>query len=102
MACSSLTPASGTVTLSTTGATYSNVDLTGRIVVTAANVTIDNVCVSFNGGGQVNSGVAAVQFRAAGGTIENSVVAGANATNQSTEVALQSGCAVDGRSRLFL
>ena len=91
VACSSLTPASGTVTLSTTGATYSNVDLTGRIVVTAANVTIDNVCVSFNGGGQVNSGVAAVQFRAAGGTIENSVVAGANATNQSTEVALQSG-----------
>ena len=85
--CSSLTPASGTVTLAASGETYSNVDLNGRIIVRAPNVTIDSVCVTYNGDGQVNSGPA-VEFEATNGTIENSVIAGANATTQSTEIAL--------------
>jgi hypothetical protein len=84
--CSSLRPASGTVTLSTPGQIYSGVNLNGRIFVTAANVTIDNVCVTFNGAG--TTGTSAVEFEATGGTIENSVVAGANSTNQSVQTTL--------------
>jgi hypothetical protein len=84
--CSSLTAASGTITLATPGETYSGVNLTGNIVVSAANVTINNVCVSYNGAG--TTGTSAVRFNASGGTIENSVVAGANSTNQSVQIAL--------------
>jgi hypothetical protein len=63
------------------------VNVTGTITVTAPHVTIENVCVTDNGAGNVNNGPA-VSFRAVGGLIENSTVAGANATDQSVEQAV--------------
>jgi hypothetical protein len=86
VACSALTPASGTITLSRPGETYSGVDLSGKIVVAAANVTISNVCVAYDGAG--TTGTSAVQFDATGGKIEDSVVSGANSTNKSVQTAL--------------
>jgi hypothetical protein len=85
-ACSSLT-ASGSITVSTAGTTVQNLNVTGTITVTAANVTIKNVCVSANGAGNINNGPA-VRFSASGGVIENSTVHGANATDQSVQIAI--------------
>ena len=88
IACSSLTP-SGSVIVSTAGATVSNLNVTGTIAVNAANVTIDNVCVTNDGAGNVNNGPA-VRFEAAGGLIEHSTVRGANETTESVEQAIAS------------
>lgn len=64
-----------------------NLHVIGRIVVRAPNVTITNVCVTYDGHGAIGS-PPAVQFAAGGGTISYSNVGGANTTNQSVETAL--------------
>ncbi len=84
--CSSLT-ASGSITVTTAGQKIQNMNVTGQIIVKAANVTIDNVCVSDNGQGNYNNG-AAVGFNSTGGVLSNSSVHGSNATNQSLQAAI--------------
>ena len=85
--CSSL-PASGTITANTAGATIANLNVTGRIIVAAPNVTIDNVCVTYNGGGQLNTSAIHLQGGASNTTIEHVTVGGANTSTQSTEQAI--------------
>ncbi len=85
--CSSL-PSSGTITANTAGATIANLNVTGRIVVAAPNVTIDNVCVTYNGGGQLNTSAIHLQGGASNTVIEHVTVGGANTSTQSTEQAI--------------
>lgn len=84
--CSSLRR-TGTLVVRRAGARIHDVRVNGRIQVDAPNVTIDNVCVSYNGRGSINT-PAAVAFDASGGVVENSVVGGANGTNESVQIAL--------------
>jgi hypothetical protein len=87
--CATLTP-SGSLTISKPGQTVQNLNVTGTITVTAANVTITNVCVTDDAEGNINSGPV-VHFESTGGLIEHATVSGANATNQSVEVAVGGG-----------
>lgn len=78
---------SGSITITTPGQMIRNLYVTGRIDVQAPDVTIDNVCIRYNGAGNIGS-PPAVEFEATGGKIENSDIAGANATSESMEIAL--------------
>jgi hypothetical protein len=69
------------------GRVIRHLNITGRVVVEAPNVTIDDVCVTYDGGGQI-SAPPAVELNAPGDTLQNSVVRGANATNHSVQIAL--------------
>ena len=86
-ACASL-PSSGTITAQTAGQTIANVNVNGRIVVQAPNVTINNVCVSYNAGGQLNTSAIYIEGSASNTLIEHTTVGGANDSTQSTEQAL--------------
>jgi fibronectin type 3 domain-containing protein len=85
--CSALT-ASGSVTTSTDGQTIQNLNITGTITVNNKNVTINNVCVTTNGGGRIPSSAIVLNAGATGNTISNSTIAGANTSNQSVESAI--------------
>jgi hypothetical protein len=87
VACGSLTPRSGVVTLATRGATLRGVDLRGRIVVSAADVTIKDVCVKWNGSGSVDT-PPAIEVAAPGARILDARIAGANATDKSTQATI--------------
>jgi fibronectin type 3 domain-containing protein len=84
-------PASGSITASTAGQTIQNLNVTGTINITANNVTINNVCVTDNGAGAIGSTAVNVGANVTGTVINNSTIAGANATNQSMEAAVRSG-----------
>jgi hypothetical protein len=85
-ACSSL-PASGSKTITTPGTTIANLNVTGTLTVEAANVTIDNVCVT-TGSGQLGSFGISLQRGASGAVIEHTTVAGINSSNQSVDQAV--------------
>jgi hypothetical protein len=85
--CSSL-PVSSPTTVSTPGTTIANRQINGRITVTAANVTIQNVCVIENGGASSGSQAIVLQSGATNVTIQRVTVAGANASNQSIDQAI--------------
>jgi hypothetical protein len=78
---------SGSRTVTRAGTTLQDLNVFGRILVEAPNVTIRDVCVTDDASGNI-ANPPAVQFDATGGTISNSNVAGANATNESVEIAL--------------
>jgi hypothetical protein len=84
--CSSLIP-SGSITASSPGQTIKGRNVTGTITVDASNVTIDNVCVTADGNAQLGSAAITI---ASGrdALIERSTIAGANASNQSVEIAV--------------
>jgi hypothetical protein len=84
-------PASGSITASTAGQTIQNLNVTGTINITANNVTINNVCVTDNGAGAIGSTAVNLGANVTGTVINNSTIAGANATNQSMEAAVRSG-----------
>jgi hypothetical protein len=86
-ACSSL-PASGSITVSTAGSTIADRNVTGTIVVNAANVTIQNVCVTTNGGGQLGSRSILLQSGADNTLLRNVTIAGANQSGQSVDQAV--------------
>ncbi len=73
--CTSLTP-SGPVTSTSAGQTIQDLNVFGTITINRPNVTVRNVCVSYNGGSQ--SGSVAVQILSGAGNtlIENSTIAG--------------------------
>jgi hypothetical protein len=86
-ACSSLTP-SGSVVASTAGATIQNLNITGTLSITAANVTVTNVCVSANGHGNYETSPSAVSITASGAVIQDSQIGFANSTTQSGQQAV--------------
>jgi hypothetical protein len=86
-ACSSL-PSSGSITARTAGQTIANLNVNGRIIVQAPNVTINNVCVSYDGGGQLNTSAIHIEGGATNTMVEHTTVGGANDSAQSTEQAL--------------
>lgn len=79
-------PSSGSITTSSSGQTISNLNVTGTIQVTKPNVTINNVCVTNNGGAVLGSN--AVKVTSTGTLIENSTLAGANDSKKSVEQAV--------------
>jgi hypothetical protein len=83
--CSSL-PSASDITTTTNGQVIQNLNITGTIQVQNSNVTINNVCVTTNGGGQIGSD--AIKITATGTTIKNTTIAGANSSNQSIEQAV--------------
>jgi hypothetical protein len=85
--CSSL-PSSGSVTAKTAGQTVSNLNINGRLIVQAPNVTINNVCVTYDGGGQLNTSALQIEGSAANTVVEHATVGGANSSTQSTEQAI--------------
>lgn len=85
--CRQLRPRSGVITVRTAGATLSDANVHGRIVVEAPNVTLEDVCVEWDASGNTNL-PPAVEFEATGGRVIDSAVGGANATNQSVQIAL--------------
>jgi hypothetical protein len=85
--CSQLTP-SGSVTVSTAGATVQNLNISGSLSVNAPNVTVNNVCVLANGHGSYESGIGAVSLNSTGAVVENSELGGANATTESLQQAV--------------
>ena len=86
-ACSALT-ASGTITAATAGETIANVNVSGRIIVAAANVTINDVFVTYDGQGQLGSSAIYIQGSANNTLIEHATIAGANESTESTEQAM--------------
>jgi hypothetical protein len=86
-ACSSLTP-SGSITVSTAGATIKDMNVTGQITISAPNVTLSNVCVTYNGHGAIGSAAVTVAASATSVLIEDSTIAGANQSTESMEIAV--------------
>jgi hypothetical protein len=86
-ACTSLTP-SQSITASTRGQTIEALNVTGTITVTAPGVTIDNVCVTTNGGGQFGSAAVMLRSGAADTLIKDSTIRGANESTQSVQIAV--------------
>lgn len=78
---------SGSVTVSRAGATVKNIDVIGKLIVTAPNVTIDNVCVSTDAHAALNAAALVLQGGADDTLIEHSTVAGANRSGHSVEIA---------------
>jgi hypothetical protein len=95
--CSSLTP-SGSVTASTPGQKVENLNITGTLTVAAAKVTINNVCVTTNGGAQLGSKAVFLSKGATETTITNSTIRGENETNHSVEEALSNNYGNAGAS----
>jgi hypothetical protein len=84
-ACSSL-PAYGSITSNADGQTIENLNINGTITITNANVTLEDVCVTDDGGGQIGS--TAVKVLGTGATIEDSTIAGANDSSGSVAQAV--------------
>lgn len=84
--CQSLTP-SGSISSTYAGQTIQNLNVNGTIAIQNPNVTVKNVCVTSDGGAQLGSSAIDVADGAANTLIENTTVAGANASNQSVEIA---------------
>lgn len=84
--CSELTP-SGAITSAYDGQTIQSLNVIGTITVKNRDVTITNVCVTTNGGGQLGSAAISVLDGASNTLIENTTVAGADASADSVEIA---------------
>ena len=79
---------SGSIRDSTPGRTISNLNVQGSITIDAPNVTIDNVCVTTNGGGQLGSRAILLESGAKNATIEHVTVGGADQHRQSVDQAI--------------
>jgi hypothetical protein len=90
--CSSLPQVNGNVTSSSNGQTIQNETINGQLTIRNSSVTVNNVCVIYNGGGVAGSGTTAVHLASGSGIlIENSTIAAPNSTTQSLDDALQNG-----------
>jgi hypothetical protein len=85
--CTSLTP-SGSISASTTGQKIENLNIKGTITVAASKVTINNVCVTTNGGAALGSWAIFLNKGATETTITNSTIRGENESNHSIEEAI--------------
>lgn len=84
--CSSLTP-SGPITVSAPDQVIQDLNVVGTITVTAADVTIENVCVTTNGSAALGSWGVMVENQASNTVIANTTVAGANSSTGSIDSA---------------
>ena len=57
-------------------------------MVSAPNVTVSNVCVTYNGGGQLNTSALSIQGSASNTVLQDVTVGGTNDSTQSTEQAI--------------
>ncbi len=85
--CSAL-PSSGSITASTTGEKITNLDVSGTITVSAPDVTISNVCVTTDGGGQVGTTGIRLEGSASRTILWHVTVSGANDSTESIEQAV--------------
>jgi hypothetical protein len=90
--CSSLPQVNGNLSTSSNGQSIQNETINGQLTIRNTGVTVNNVCVLVNGGGQANSGTAAIVDNESNGSvlIENSTIGGANATSGGSEEAIRS------------
>jgi hypothetical protein len=79
--CSSLTP-SGSVTASTSGQTVQNLNITGSLSIRAANVTVNNVCITENGG-MTGDGID-IASGATNALVEHTTIQSSSPSNPST------------------
>jgi hypothetical protein len=86
-ACSTLTP-SGSITVSTAGATIQNMNIKGSVTVSAKNVTLTNDCITLNGKADNSSQIVKITSGDTGTQITHSNITGGNPTNESVEEAL--------------
>jgi hypothetical protein len=87
VSCSSLTP-SGSVTTSSNGQTIQDVNISGMLTIVNSNVTVNNVCVTANGGGNLGSSAVRINSGVTGTVIKNARIGGANTSNGSVEMAV--------------
>jgi hypothetical protein len=87
--CSALPQMTGDLSSSYNGQTIANESITGTLTIKNANVIVNNVCVSADGGGQLGSSAINVADGAANTLIENTTAGGANVSNQSVEIAVK-------------
>ncbi len=85
--CASLT-ASGSIVAGTSGQKIEGLNVTGNITVAASNVTINNVCVTDNGGAKEGSQAIRLESAANKTTISNSTIRGENESTKSVDEAL--------------
>jgi PKD domain len=83
--CSSFA-ASGSITISKEGEKVENLNITGTVSIDAANVTLNNVCITDNGGD--GGGSTVVPVSGSNFTISNSVIRGKNTTTESVQFAM--------------
>jgi len=79
--CSSLT-ASGSVDAKTSGETVQNLNITGDLSIDAANVTVNNVCITDNGG-KTDDGID-IADGATNALVEHTTVQSSSPSNEST------------------
>ncbi len=85
--CSSL-PASGEKTITKAGQVVENLNITGKLTIAAAKVTVNNVCVTYNGKAIEGSEAIRIEDGANEATISNSTIRGENESTKSVEIAL--------------
>jgi hypothetical protein len=86
-ACNSLT-ASSSVNVTTGSETLSNLNINGTLTISAANVTVKNVCITDNGGAQFNTAAVDIGSGANNTNLSHITVAGANSSTESVEAGL--------------
>ena len=86
--CSSLTPA-GDMTITKSGTTIEDENITGQVTIAASNVTLSHDCVTNNGGGEGGSAVVIVEAGGVGAQIDYSDLSGENNTSGSVEEAIR-------------
>lgn len=85
--CSSLKP-SGSVSANTSGQKVEGLNISGQLAVNASNVTINNDCITTNGGAEGGSKAVIIGSGANNTNITNSTIRGENETNHSVEEAI--------------
>jgi hypothetical protein len=93
--CSSL-PSSGSVTASNPGQRIEDLNITGTVIVTASDVTINNVCVTTDGGAVEGSQAIRLEAAASDTTISNSTIRGEDESTKSVDEALSNGYGATG------
>jgi hypothetical protein len=90
--CSSLTPA-GDMTITKSGTTVQNMNISGQVAIDASNVTLTHDCITNDGGGEGGSAVVMVEHSGVGAQIDYSDISGANNTSGSVEEAVRTNYA---------
>ena len=81
------------MTISKSGTTVENMNITGQVVINASNVTLTHDCVSNDGKATTGSAVVVVEGTGAGAQVDYSDISGADSTSGSVEEAIRSNYA---------
>lgn len=77
----------GSMILSSAGRVIANLNIIGKVYITAPDVTLKNVCVTYDGAGALGSTAVQITASATNVRIEDSSIGGANQSNRSMEIA---------------